>query len=136
MSAAVWPVCWSRRPRERVLESLQSLRTLHASKENSFCFKICCKNKKQSGGAQRLTSRDEKILHRTSGLPYWYRCCESLRPGLSSRGFSQARKNNVMKIWLFDSESIRTAMLSQTMPHILSPTVAMSSLPSEGYKTR
>lgn len=62
--------------------------------------------------------------------------CESFRPGLDSRGFSLAHKNNMIKILLFDNKNIRTAMLSQIMPHILSPTVAVRGLPREGYKTR
>lgn len=40
-----------------------------------------------------------------------------------------------MKIWCFDSKSVRTAMLSQMKSHILFPTVAMSGSPREGFKT-
>ena len=62
---------------------------------------------------------------------------QNLRPftqGSAGGGFSLARKNNMMKIWLFDSKNTRTAMLSQTKSYILFPTVAMSGLPREGFK--
>lgn len=63
---------------------------------------------------------------------------QSLRPfsqGSAGGGFSLARKNKMMKIWLFDSKNIGTAMLSQTTSHIFFTTVAVSGLPRGGFKT-
>jgi len=87
VNAAIQPFCWSIQPRERSLESAKkSLFTLYACPENNFCFKICCKSKKQSGRAQQLTNRDEEKLPHTSGLPYRYHWLWELSPRARQQG--------------------------------------------------